>query len=105
MQQAMPTGSNDGRTATSAAASDFWLSPTYKKSVIQIHVFWFSKNVGDAAIEGGFYEQFWEILKPFGFHLHWGKYLPEYPMRSGHNFSSRNCPGSRISRIYMPRWL
>jgi FAD/FMN-containing dehydrogenase len=61
-----------------ATASDFWLDPSYKQPMIRIDVFWFSKNAGDPAIKGGFFEQFWQLLKPFGFRLHWGKFLPEY---------------------------
>ena len=26
-----------------------------------------------------FYEQYWELLKPLDFRLHWGKYLPNDP--------------------------
>jgi hypothetical protein len=61
-----------------AAASDFWLSPSYKEPVMRVDVFWFSKNAGCPAVQGGFYDQFWQLLKPLGFRLHWGKGLPEY---------------------------
>ncbi len=60
------------------SASPFWLSPACQEPVVRVDVFWFRKNAGDPSVKGGFYEQFWELLKPFGFRLHWGKYLPEY---------------------------
>jgi hypothetical protein len=61
-----------------APASEFWISPSYQEPTVRIDLFWFSKNAGDPAVKGGFYEQFWHLLKPYGFRLHWGKLLPEY---------------------------
>jgi hypothetical protein len=75
-----------------AAASDFWLSPAYKEPVIRIDIFWCSKNAGNPAITGGFYEQFWQLLKPFGFRLHWGKYLPEYDYPEWAQYFHRQLP-------------
>jgi D-arabinono-1,4-lactone oxidase len=83
LQQFFTTG---GLTATGtyaieiygAAASNFWLSPSYKEPVMRVDVFWFSKNAGHPSRQGGFYDQFWKLLKPLGFRLHWGKGLPEY---------------------------
>lgn len=61
-----------------APASVFWLSPAYQEPMVRIDFFWFAKNAGDPSVNGGFFEQFWNALKPFGFRLHWGKFLPQY---------------------------
>lgn len=57
-------------------ASQFWLSPAFNTDVIRIDVFWFAAegNPGNPAAE--FYPKFWELLAPFGFRPHWGKFLP-----------------------------
>jgi hypothetical protein len=57
-----------------AKASDFWMSPAYEADVFRVDVFWFAKNAG--VPETAFYPQFWELLKPFAFRPHWGKFLP-----------------------------
>ncbi|WP_437999693.1 FAD-binding protein [Sorangium sp. So ce185] len=59
-------------------ASPFWMSASSDgEPVVRVDVFWFGYNAGDPAID--FYPQFWELLKPFGFKLHWGKFLPNDP--------------------------
>jgi D-arabinono-1,4-lactone oxidase len=75
-----------------APASDFWLSPAYKEPVIRVDIFWFSKNAGDPTVQGGFYDQFWQLLKPFGFRLHWGKGLPEYDYAAWAEFFHQHLP-------------
>lgn len=55
-------------------ASRFWLSPAYGHDVVKVDMFWFKKNRGDPVEL--FYPLFWELLQPFGYRLHWGKYLP-----------------------------
>jgi D-arabinono-1,4-lactone oxidase len=52
----------------------FWLSPSYNQDVIRIDVFWFANNLGDPAT---FYQSFWDLLAPFNFRSHWGKYIPD----------------------------
>jgi hypothetical protein len=56
-----------------AKKSKFWLSPSYQQDVIRIDLFWFSKN---KAHPSTYYQQFWDLLKPFNFRCHWGKHLP-----------------------------
>ncbi|WP_437964284.1 D-arabinono-1,4-lactone oxidase [Sorangium sp. So ce260] len=57
-----------------AKKSDFWMSPSYGADVFRVDVFWFALNGGD---KDAFYKPFWEdVLKPFGFRPHWGKFLP-----------------------------
>ena len=57
-----------------AKKSDAWLSPAYGSDVVRIDVFRFGR---DAPTDPrGFYEAFWQVLKPFGFRPHWGKWLP-----------------------------
>ena len=56
-----------------AGESEFWMSPSYGTPVIRIDVFWFGLNAGSPATS--FYPQFWELLAPFGYRPHWGKYL------------------------------
>lgn len=75
-----------------ARASDFWLSPSYGEPVVRLDVFWFSKNAGDPAVKGGFYEQFWQLLKPFGFRLHWGKFLPEHDYAAWAQYLHQQLP-------------
>ena len=57
-----------------AKRSRFWLSPSYGADVVRIDVFWFALN---AASPMTFYPEFWELLAPFDFRPHWGKFLPE----------------------------
>jgi hypothetical protein len=44
------------------------------RDVFRVDVFWFGRNAGDPVTD--FYPQFWEALRPFGYRLHWGKFLP-----------------------------
>lgn len=54
--------------------SDFWMSPAYNTDVIRIDVFWFANNTDGTPQD--YYQQFWELLAPFDFRPHWGKFLP-----------------------------
>lgn len=56
------------------ADSRFFLSPATGSHVFRVDVFWFGKNAGDPV--QGFFRQFWELLEPLGYRLHWGKFLP-----------------------------
>jgi hypothetical protein len=55
-------------------SSQFWMSPAFNTDVIRVDVFWFGRN-GDQA-PAQFYQQFWDLLRPYKFRPHWGKYLP-----------------------------
>ena len=57
-----------------AKSSQFWLSPAFNTDVIRVDVFWFARN-GDQTPQS-YYQQFWDLLRPFNFRPHWGKYLP-----------------------------
>jgi len=58
-----------------AKKSRAWLSAAYGSDVVRIDVFRFGR---DAPTDPrGFYDAFWEVLKPFGFRPHWGKWLPK----------------------------
>ncbi len=58
-----------------AKKSDAWLSPAYGTDVVRIDVFRFGRDA--PTNPRGFYDAFWQVLKPFGFRPHWGKWLPE----------------------------
>ena len=53
--------------------SDFWLNPAYHEDVIKMDTLWFTTNPGDLLVD--YYPQFWELLRPFDYRLHWGKAL------------------------------
>jgi hypothetical protein len=57
-----------------AKQSPFWMSPSYRGDMLRIDVFWFARNAGTP--EKDFYPQYWDLLQPFGFCPHWGKFLP-----------------------------
>jgi FAD/FMN-containing dehydrogenase len=68
-----------------------WLHPGHARDSLRIDLFWFARNPGDPA--RGFFVQFWELLRPFGYRLHLGKYLPiDAALGSGH------------LRRHTPRW-
>ncbi len=60
-----------------ARASRFWMHPGFARDSLRIDVFWFERNHDDPTT--GFFRQFWELLAPFGYRLHWGKHLPRDP--------------------------
>ncbi|MFN0015336.1 MAG: D-arabinono-1,4-lactone oxidase [Saprospiraceae bacterium] len=66
-----------------AKKSPCWLSPAYDTDVIRIDVFWFGNNSGDPTT---FYQKFWDLLAPFKFRPHWGKYLPAGDSPLGANY-------------------
>lgn len=53
----------------------FFLHAANHSHVFRVDVFWFGKNTGNPVT--GFYEQFWKLLAPLEYRLHWGKFLPE----------------------------
>ncbi|MFW6049917.1 MAG: D-arabinono-1,4-lactone oxidase [Myxococcota bacterium] len=56
------------------AKAPFWLHPSGNRDTVRIDVFWFGKNQGDPR---AFYQQFWDVLRPYAYRPHWGKYAPE----------------------------
>jgi D-arabinono-1,4-lactone oxidase len=70
-----------------AMPSTGWLSPSYsdgtdeyKDGVVRFDVFWFRANAGEPNLEGGFYQQYWDLFRDAGipFRFHWGKFVPGY---------------------------
>lgn len=68
------TGSFAYELYVGKADSTFFLSPAAGSHVFRVDVFWFGKNAGDPV--KGFYKQFWDVLEPLNYRLHWGKFLP-----------------------------
>ena len=74
--------------------NDFWLSPSFgDQDHGRVNIFWFAHNAGDPNV---FYDQFWRLLEPLGFRLHWGKFLPPDPAPAKH--------WARYFRSRYPRW-
>lgn len=59
-----------------AKANGLWLSPAYRQDVVRVDVFWFHDLFRDEAALEAFYQQYWDLLKEYGFRPHWAKYLP-----------------------------
>lgn len=74
-----------------ARSSQCWLSPAYQTDVIRIDVFWFGNNTGDPT---AYYQKFWDLLAPFKFRPHWGKYLP----------AGDSSLGAEYLRSVYPKW-
>jgi D-arabinono-1,4-lactone oxidase len=55
---------------------------------------WYINNEDDPAIKGGYYTQFWELLREndIPFRLHWGKYLPEYDYKGWVDYFKSQYP-------------
>jgi len=87
-----------GRSATgdyvfefyAARANQFWIHPGYERDSFRINVFWFERNRESAE---SFFGQFWELLAPFRYRLHWGKHLPNTP-----------CLGPDYLSQQFPKW-
>ncbi|QRK11169.1 FAD-binding protein [Archangium violaceum] len=63
-----------------AKASDLWMSPAYQQDVVRVDVFWFHDLFRDEDALRAFYQQYWDLLKEYGFRPHWAKYLPDGDM-------------------------
>jgi FAD/FMN-containing dehydrogenase len=74
-----------------ARRTQAWLHPAYERDSLRIDLFWFARNHGDPT--RGWFVQFWRLLQPFGYRLHWGKYLPIDPEL-----------GAVHLRRHTPRW-
>lgn len=68
-----------------------WMHPGHDRDSLRIDLFWFARNAGDPT--RGWFVQFWELLRPFAYRLHWGKHLPRDPEL-----------GWRHLRRQLPRW-
>jgi FAD/FMN-containing dehydrogenase/limonene-1,2-epoxide hydrolase len=73
-----------------ARATRGWLHPGHGRDSLRIDVFWRQKCPKDCA---QFFSQFWDLLAPFGYRLHWGKHLPDDAAR-----------GADYLRAQYPRW-
>lgn len=73
-----------------ARASRLWMHPSHGRDSLRVDVFWFDRNRGDRE---RFFEQYWRLLAPFDYRLHWGKHLPRDPAL---------C--ARYLRSRLPRW-
>jgi FAD/FMN-containing dehydrogenase len=74
-----------------ARSSRFWMHAGHNRDSLRIDVFWFSRNREDPTKT--FFVQFWELLRPFGYRLHWGKHLPK-----------NDALGVHYLRKQFPRW-
>ncbi|MFY0579874.1 D-arabinono-1,4-lactone oxidase [Cystobacter fuscus] len=45
--------------------------------MVRVDVFWFHDLFRDEAALKAFYQQYWDLLKEYGFRPHWAKYMPE----------------------------
>jgi D-arabinono-1,4-lactone oxidase len=74
-----------------ARASRFWMHAGHGRDSLRFDVFWFERNPGDPTTT--FFVQFWRLLQPFGYRLHWGKHLPK-----------DDSLGADYLRRQFPRW-
>jgi D-arabinono-1,4-lactone oxidase len=74
-----------------ARAARAWMHPGYGRDSFRVDVFWFGRNREDP--RRTLFPQFWELLRPFGYRLHWGKHLPRDPRLGAHHL-----------RGVTPRW-
>lgn len=72
-----------------APSFDAWMHPGFGRESVRVDLFWFARNFGDPVRE--FFPQFWRLLKPFDYRLHWGKYLPT-DATLGHEHLRRSLP-------------
>jgi FAD/FMN-containing dehydrogenase len=74
-----------------ARATEGWLHPSTGRDSLRFDLFWYARNPSDPA--QGWFVQFWETLRRFGYRLHWGKILPPDP-----------ALGARHLAATYPRW-
>jgi D-arabinono-1,4-lactone oxidase len=72
-----------------AKSTTAWMHPGYGRDSLRIDLFWFGRNHEDPV--DGWFKQFWELLQPFDYRLHWGKHLPRDP-RLGYQHLRRVTP-------------
>ncbi|MGH1337026.1 MAG: D-arabinono-1,4-lactone oxidase [Aureispira sp.] len=71
-------------------ANKFWMNAAYNRDVFRVDLFWYAYNEGDPGTD--YYPQFWELLKPFDFRLHWGKYLAAPDSSTGTDYLKAQYP-------------
>lgn len=72
-----------------ARAARAFMHAGHGRDSLRIDLFWFARNHGDPT--HGYFVQFWKLLAPFGYRLHWGKHLPADP-ELGHRYLRRQLP-------------
>ena len=74
--------------------SEFWLSPSYKEDTFRVDLFWYINNDGNPAAKGGYYCQFWDMLREnnIPFRFHWGKFMPEYDYKAWADYYRSQYP-------------
>jgi len=87
-------------------ASQFWLSPAYQTDVIRIDVFWFArkKDHTDKTDIMNFYQNFWNLLAPFAYRPHWGKFLPDQVTVDQGNGQHKTITGVDYLKGLYPKW-
>jgi hypothetical protein len=86
-----------------AKRSDFWLSSSYGDDVLKVDLLWFKDNPGSP--DRKFFPQFWDLLRPYDFKLHWGKYLPSDTRARGKRSRAKRAESwvDYLRRQY-PKW-
>lgn len=56
-----------------APRNDSWLSPSFGGPAMRVNVFRFGHDAGDPREH---FQPYWDLLEPFGWRPHWGKWLP-----------------------------
>lgn len=74
-----------------ARANTAWMHPGYGRDSLRVDLFWFARNFEDPTTS--YFKQFWRLLLPFDYRLHWGKYLPR----------ERELCADHLRRV-TPRW-
>lgn len=89
-----------------AKASPFWMSPAYQRDVIRIDVFWFvrKKDLTEQTDIKNFYQNFWDLLSPFAYRPHWGKFLPDKVVTDVGNGQKQTVGGVDYLKAQYPRW-
>jgi len=56
-------------------ATEFWISPGYRRDSIRIDLFWFAGNKQDPIKD--FFIDFWNQFEEYSYRGHWGKFIPD----------------------------
>lgn len=93
LTQGVSATSNTAFEIYTGRKSKFWLSPSYNTDVVRVGWYWFGTNTRGTA--PGYFRQFADLMKPFKYRCHWGKYLFD-------DFS-----GERVHEVYpmLKKWL
>ncbi len=77
-------------------SSEFWMSPSYKTDVFRVDLF---LSATDTFNPKDYYQQFWDLLKPYQFRTHWGKWQP-----GDEDSASENERWREYLRGNYPKW-